>query len=157
MAREIRTFEVAVPAGTPVDAPATTALEMPPRIVTGLHVVIPPGPAGNVGFYVAAAGQNIIPYNPGEWIITDDEVIDWPLSGYHDSGSWALVAYNTGTYTHTLYVRFLLELTTDTTTSAPAPIPAGTLTSFNPDDLAALLAAAPAEPPPTPEPAGAVP
>ena len=156
MAREIRSFEVTIPAATSADAPVTAALDMPPRVVTGLHIVVPPGPSGNVGFYVAAAGQNIIPINPGEWIITDNEVIDWPLSGYHDSGSWSITAYNTGTYDHALYVRFLLDLVTGTTPPEVQQIPADVLSSFNADDLDAVLAAAPNLPEGEPEPSGAM-
>lgn len=156
MAREIRTFEVTVAAGTARADAVTTDLDMPPRVVTGIHIVVPPGPAGSVGFQVAAAGQPIIPYNPGQWIVTDNEIIDWPLAGYHDSGSWQVIAYNTGTYDHTIYVRFLLELTTDQAPAPVAPIPTDVLASSNADDLAAILAAAPDDPSQVPEPAPAV-
>lgn len=128
MASEIRTFEVTVPAGTTAAGPQVTDLTFPPRVVDMIVVRVPPGPAGAVGFAVAAAGQPIIPYNPGEWVVTDNEVIQWPLTGYHNSGSWQIRAYNTGALSHTLYVRFLLSQVTTTAPAAPNLVPNAAIT-----------------------------
>lgn len=110
MAAEVRNFAVTIPAGTLVSAPATIALTMPPRIVLGVNVRVPPGPRGEVGWALAAAGVAVLPWNAGAWIVTDDESIDWPLSQQIDSGAWQLIAYNTGVFPHTLYVTFMLDL-----------------------------------------------
>jgi len=108
MAAEIRQFEVTVSAGTAKTSPATTDLSMPPRIVTGVRVRVPPGPAGVVGFALGASGQRVLPWNADAWIVADDEVLDWPLEQQIDSGAWQLQAYNTGVYDHTLYLTFYL-------------------------------------------------
>lgn len=121
MAREIRSFEVKVPAGTAQNAGWHQALTMPVRNVDLVEVRVPPGPNGNVGFALGSAGQPILPYNPGEWVVTNDEVVSWPLEGQFDSGAWEIFAYNTGQYDHTLYVRFLLSLVDPPAPQAVAP------------------------------------
>ena len=109
MAAEVRTFAVTVPAGTAIAAPQVTALRMPARIVRNVRVRVPPGPAGEVGWAVGAAGVRVLPWGAGEWIIANDEAIEWPLDGQITSGAWQLQAYNTGTYPHTLYLTFQLD------------------------------------------------
>lgn len=110
MAREIRRFTVATPAGTAIAAPLVTNLTMPARVVREVEVVVPPGPRGELGFALGAAGVAVIPVNAGAWLVTNDEVIRWPLEGFWDSGSWQLRSYNTGRYVHTLEIRFLVDL-----------------------------------------------
>lgn len=129
MAREVREFVVTIPAGTAKASPITVPMTFPPRQVNEIDVVIPSGPAGHMGFQIAAAGTAIIPANGG-WIIADDDKKQWPLYGVHDSGSWEVIGYNTGTYDHTIYVSFLLDLTTDTgiLSSVPVPIDATLIT-----------------------------
>jgi hypothetical protein len=122
MAAEIQSFQVSVPAGTPIVSPVTTALTMPARIVRAVQITVPPGPQGSLGFALSVAGQNVIPVNAGQWIVTDDEKITWDLSGYITTGAWALTAYNTGSYAHSVYLRFLCDYLSD-----PAASGAGTL------------------------------
>ena len=110
MAQEIRRFAVTIPASTAKSANFTADLSFPARIVRALHIIIPPGPRGEVGFAIGAAGQPVIPYQAGQFVVTDDEKIDWPLDGYWDSGSWTMFAYNTGRFPHTLEVRFLVDI-----------------------------------------------
>lgn len=129
MAKEIRSFNPTVPAGTAIDAGWSYDLTMPTRQVDLIQVRVPPGPAGHVGFAIGSAGQPIIPYNPGEWIVTDDEVIEWPLEGQFDSGAWQLFAYNTGTYNHTLYIRFLLSLVDAGAAAGPVGLDVSVLSS----------------------------
>lgn len=109
MAREVRSFAVQVPAGTAQATPQVTDLDMPPRIVRSVRVRIPRGPNGLVGWALGAAGVRVLPFGADEWIVADDEVIEWPLDGQIDSGAWQLQAYNTGTFAHTLYLTFLLD------------------------------------------------
>lgn len=141
MAREIRAFNVTIPAGTPKTAYQTTALEFPPRIVTGVSIRVPPGPNGLMGFRLSAAGVPVIPQQADAWLVVNDEALDWPLTGYHDSGAWQMQGYNTGTMDHTVYIRFLLELVTGPTTSQVAIIPSDQLGSFTAADLEAITAA----------------
>lgn len=110
MADEVRIYPVLVPKGTLQTAPQVTALPMPQRLVQRIQILVPPGPGGMVGFQLAAGGQSIVPYNDASWIVTNNEVIDWPLEGMPEAGSWQLHAYNTGKFDHTLTVRMLLGL-----------------------------------------------
>lgn len=110
MADEVRIYPVLVPKGTLKSAPQITALPMPQRLVQRVEILVPPGPGGMVGFQLAAGGQAIVPYNDVNWIVTNNEVIDWPLEGMPEAGSWQLHAYNNGKFDHTLTVRFLLGL-----------------------------------------------
>lgn len=110
MADEVRTFTVSIPAGTLSTAPQVTDLTMPARIVTEVRVRVPPGPAGTVGFALAAAGVSIIPWNAGAWLVANDETVTLPLANQLTSGAWQLRAYNVGVFAHALYVTFLLDL-----------------------------------------------
>lgn len=125
--RELRHFQTTIDAGTPADGPQTASLAMPARIVVGVQVRIPPGPSGTVGFRLTSGGVSMIPVEDDQWIITDDEVIDWTVDGYIDSGAWQIQAYNTGRYPHTLYIRFLLQPTTATTVATATLIPASAI------------------------------
>lgn len=118
MAREIRAFTCTVPAGTLQAAPATFDIGFPPRVVDTVELVIPPGPSGSLGFYIANSGVRVIPYDSDDWLVMSGEKVSWPLDGYIDSGAWELHAYNTGVLDHAIYVRFLLSLTADRATPA---------------------------------------
>lgn len=137
MAVEVRETAVTTPAGTTAAAPQVTDLSFPPRLVTRIEVRVPPGPAGTLGFRLGSGGVQVIPINPGGWVVTDDEVIGWDLTGQITSGAWQLISYNTGSLPHTVYVRFLLDLVTNSST-VPALIPAGQLSSGLPAAPAAV-------------------
>lgn len=109
MPAEVRTFAALIPAGTPIATPVTVALTMPAREVRHVRVRIPPGPNGQVGFAVGMAGVSVLPVNVGQWIIGNDEVIDWDVAGLPDSGAWQLIGYNLGVQPHTIYVTFSVD------------------------------------------------
>lgn len=119
MVADVRHFAVTVTAGTPSSAPQTTDLVMPPRIVRGVRIRIPPGPLGTVGFALSMAGTAIIPSNAGAWYVGDDEAFEWPLDDQPDSGAWQVRAYNTDTNNHTLQFTFLLDLVSSANTPGP--------------------------------------
>lgn len=110
MPSDIRVFNVLVGPGGSATAPNYYNLTIPARDLIGVEFVIPSGTRGSVQFGLAMAGTVIIPANVGGYITGDDEVIRWPLDGYPNSGAWQLAAFNTGTYTHNIQVRFLLNL-----------------------------------------------
>lgn len=110
MASEIRQYSAAIPAGTTPAGALSTDMSFPARVVDTVEIVVPPGPNGVVGFALLNSGVTVIPYDSDDWIISNNEVIQWPLNGYITSGSWQLRAYNTGTNDHAIYVRFLLSL-----------------------------------------------
>lgn len=106
MASELREYAFAIPAGTLASDPASLDCVMPARVVEWITVLVPPGPNGTMGFQIANSSIPVIPSNPGAWIVSNDEVIHWPLENQITSGSWQVLGYNSGVYDHTIYVRF---------------------------------------------------
>ena len=109
MAVEIQKFQATIPAGTPASNPLVSNMGMPARIVRRITVLVPPGPSGLVGFRLGSGGQQIIPITTGQWVIADDELLTWDVQGQIESGAWQLIAYNTGSNPHTLYVTFEVD------------------------------------------------
>lgn len=128
MATEIRDFTVTVPAGTAVSAGFTADLSFPARIVTQINVRVPPGPRGEVGFAVGTGGLNVVPYGNGTYIVTDNEDLEYQLTDTIESGAWELLAYNTGSYDHTLRIYFYCDVVSPAAGGGSAPIDGGTLT-----------------------------
>jgi len=129
MAADVQVFDVTVARGGTPALPQLFALPMPARRVTQVEIVMPAGVRSAVHWALGSAGVRVIPSNAGAYVTGDDEVVRWPLSGYWDSGSWQLQAYNTGGFPHTLQVRFLLDLISNTQQQPLAAIPAAALSS----------------------------
>lgn len=110
MVRETYTYQVTIPAGTQSTAPQTTAVTFPTRLVRWVEMIIPPGPAGNVGFRVASNGTQQIPVNAGSWIIRDNYTGRFDFETPVESGAWQVVAYNTGVFPHTIEITFGVDL-----------------------------------------------
>jgi hypothetical protein len=109
VADRVELFDVTITAGTAILTPLTTATVFADGQVTDIEVVVPDGCAGLVGFVVLYGGQQIIPAKDGKWIISNGEVIKWPLSGYPTGQQWQIRGYNTDVFDHTLYVRYLID------------------------------------------------
>lgn len=109
MATETRSFAVSVPAGTAQATPQVTNLTMPPRIVTAVRWRVPPGPRGALGWALSMAGQHVVPWGNGNWIVADDEYDRVQFTEAPTSGAWQLIAYNTGLLPHSVYLIFDLE------------------------------------------------
>lgn len=109
MSDRIEWFTITVPAGTPKTAPVTFPCVFQQGYVTEVDVKVPPGPSGTVGFFVSAGGSQYIPRTPGSFVMPDNDYILWPLSNAINSGSWAVVAYNTDIYPHTLQFGFQIN------------------------------------------------
>lgn len=110
MTQEVREFPVTVPAGTAAGNPLVTDISFPDRVVVAVSWRVPPGPSGLMGWALTSAGARVIPIQPGAWIVADNQADTWPLDGYLDSGNWQVTAYNEGTYDHTVYLTFQLDL-----------------------------------------------
>lgn len=119
MAQRVEHFTVTVPRGTAIATPQTTSLTFNIGVVQRIEILIPPGPSGLVGFRILHSGDVVIPYDRSQWIIADNEVIKWELESYPVGRAWALRAYNTDAYDHTLYVRFLVNETQRSTDLRP--------------------------------------
>lgn len=136
MSRFVAARSATIPAGTAVASPVTVDVSIPEASITEVEILVPPGPNGLMGFRLANAGTQVIPYLSDDWIISNEETISWPLTEQITSGSWQVTGYNTGQFDHTIYLRFLITPVTDTTGSAlPAPIPAELISSPPPLDV----------------------
>ena len=152
MAQEIRVFAVSVPAGTLASAPQVTQVTMPARLVRELEILVPPGPRGEVGFTVGAAGVQVLPNQAGTWMVTDNETINWPLENQIESGGWEVRAYNTGNYPHTLTFRFLVDVPQLHVSSSSQPIDTSGLSDQGSATTPAPTPEPPAPPAPPPAP-----
>ena len=106
MATSVIALLATVPAGTAKASPVTIALTLGTNLVDNIHWRVPPGPRGNLGWFLAMGGVRVLPTNAGSFLIADDESDDWAISDLPDSGAWQLVGYNTGAYDHTVYLDF---------------------------------------------------
>lgn len=122
MASRIETPVIVVPAGTLVAAPQTTALTLRDAVLERIEVRIPPGPSGLMGFAFTHSGQQVIPFLTGQWIITDDERLDWGVENYPTGNKWAIRAYNTDIYAHSIYLRLHFRELVAAIPSAGPPI-----------------------------------
>jgi hypothetical protein len=109
MAQRINVKVVTVPANTQQAAPLTTTFTIRPGTVERIEVLVPPGPSGFLGFQVLFAGVLVIPDDIGVFIVTDNELISWPLGEYPTDGRWSVRAYNTDVFDHSIHVRLLVN------------------------------------------------
>jgi hypothetical protein len=105
-AEEQWNFPVTIPAGTPKSAPLTFATTLPTRRISRIHWMVPPGPSGQAGWQIRMNGVSVIPVNGSQWIIHDGDSTVSELARLPDSGAWSVAGYNTGTFTHTIYVSY---------------------------------------------------
>lgn len=127
---QVRSFELTIPHGTAKTAPVTRDMSFPPMTVQDITITVPAGPNGHLGIQVAASNQQVIPWNQGEFLVPNDVVMSWQPADYADAGSWQLIGYNTGTFDHTVWVRFtLLPVVAAPVATTPAVIPAAALSS----------------------------
>lgn len=110
MADEAWEFAVTIPAGTPKATPLVTPTVFPQRRVDEIRWLVPPGPSGLAGWRITMGGVQVIPANPGAWIVRDGHYAGHQLDRLPTSGGWDVTGYNTGKYPHTLYVTFLVAL-----------------------------------------------
>jgi hypothetical protein len=106
VAREIRGYDVTIPAGTTPAAPVTIDVSYEASITEAVEWSVPKGPAGLMGFRLTSGGAQVIPHNLGSWIIANGQNAHWPLEELHTSGSWQVTGYNTGSFPHIVRVRF---------------------------------------------------
>lgn len=102
-------FTITVPALTAIASPATTAMVFNAADVDEIKVVVPPGPAGSVGFQVWNGGGPFIPQSAGQYIVADDYTFELPQEKAPNNGNWSFVAYNTDFIPHTLQVGFAVS------------------------------------------------
>lgn len=106
VATSVIALTATVPAGTAKASPVVVALGVGTNLIDKIHWRVPPGPRGNLGWYLSMGGVQVLPSDAGGWVVADDEADDWTIEGLPDSGSWELTGYNTGSYDHTVYLYF---------------------------------------------------
>ena len=133
MASRIETPTIVVPGGTAIAAPQTTALTLRDAILERIQVRVPPGPSGLVGFAFVHSGQQVIPFRDGQWIIADDENLDWAVEDYPTGNKWSVKAYNIDLYSHTLYLRLHFREFGETVAPTQSAIPVVSLGGAMPE------------------------
>ena len=108
MAERIEIKTITTPAGTTTSSPLVTSLTWREGYPIRVELRIPPGPSGLMGVQLAHSGQVIIPHDPTEWLVTDNEPVIWPLDNYPYNAKWTVRTYNTDIYEHSLQIRMLL-------------------------------------------------
>lgn len=117
MAQRVVPLTCVVPANTAESLAVSFPLQFPSSDVERIDVRIPPGPSGLVGFAIQYGGGNFIPQGDGNWIIADDQFIQWDLDDAPNGGKWNVVAYNLDVLAHTLY--FFFNVSNLTVVSVP--------------------------------------
>ena len=105
----VQTFTVTCPAGTAASSPVTTATTLGVVDVSDIQIVIPRGHSGLTGLRILLGGSQVLPRNDGGWIIGDDERLEYPVTGYLNTGLWKAQMYNTGIYDHSWQIRYVAE------------------------------------------------
>lgn len=120
MAYEVRQYTATIPAETAKTNPHIVPITLDNRDVAMIDLEVPPGPSGLMGFYVANNGAQWIPRGDGEWLIWDDYVATWHLSGQPNASGWEVVGYNDDdSYAHAVIVRFHVNLSAAPTSAEP--------------------------------------
>lgn len=118
---QVRSFDVTTPAATLQASPLTTGIVLPTMQVSGITIRVPAGPSGMLGLRILYSGVVVVPFQSSDWIVADDEVLNFPLTDLPTAGAWSMQTYNIGRYSHTVYIRFLLAPVT--TPPGPPVVP----------------------------------
>lgn len=97
---------IPVPAGTPITAPVEIGTGFPPGIVERIQWVFPGGCNGQVGIKIASSHAPIFPGSTTEWIVESGSISGYDLEGFPDSGDFSVLAYNNGSFQHTIQVTY---------------------------------------------------
>lgn len=122
MAERIEIKSITTPSGTLSSAPLVTALNFRQGYPVRIEIRFPPGPSGLVGFQLAHSGEVIIPKDKTEFLITDNEIVIWPLDNFPYNAAYTVRTYNTDFYSHTIQLRMAFnEVGTHQLTPVPVP------------------------------------
>lgn len=109
MADLVRMFIVTTPSGVTAASPQHTKMQFAAANVSRIEVYIPPGNNGNLAFQVNNGGGSFVPANGEGFMFADDQRMVWDFSDAPNNGNWEAVTYNTGNFTHSIWVYFHLE------------------------------------------------
>jgi len=111
VADRLEWFQVTIPKLTPQNAPVTLPCVFNEGDVIEIDVKVPPGPHGNVGFFIGAGGSQYVPRTADSFVMPDDDFFTWPLANAILSGSWSVTAFNNDVFDHTIQVSFQVNET----------------------------------------------
>ena len=106
MSDRVYWFTITIPLLTHIASPQTTNMTFNPAEVESISVIVPPGPAGSVGFQIWNGGGAWLPQSKGQYIVADDYNPRWMQNKAPNNGNWQFVAYNEDFVAHTLQVGF---------------------------------------------------
>ena len=99
--------QATIPANTAQSSPVSVSVAIPACTINLIDIEVPPGPAGLMGFYLACSGQQVIPFNAGQFIIWDNYRDTWALDNFPETGAWSVVGYNLdNAFGHTVTIRY---------------------------------------------------
>lgn len=106
MADNVAAFECKIPANTPFPNTVTVNIPIGTNNVDRIRWRVPPGPRGNLSWFLAMGGVQVMPSTLGTAIVADNEYDDWYVPGLPNTGAWQLIGSNSGTFDHTVYLEF---------------------------------------------------
>jgi hypothetical protein len=106
MADRLEWFDITVPAGVTQASPMRFTTSFQQGDVIEIDVKVPPGPSGNVGFFIGCGGSQYVPRTPGTFVIPDNDYLVWPMANAINTGAWFVTAFNTDLYSHLIQVAF---------------------------------------------------
>lgn len=106
MVNHVTTFKITTPAGTQIATPHVVHVRLGLSDVSSILCVVPPGPAGLVGFNLSIGGTQVYPVAIGQWFIFDDYNYVQDVRGQPKTGQWDIQSYNLDTYDHVIYFYF---------------------------------------------------
>lgn len=122
MAEQVIRATATIPAGVTADSPDTFEVTLDNWDIVSIDLEVPPGPAGNMGFFLSNNGQPWIPRVVGEYFVWDDHHQSFAVTDYPSGSGWQITGYNTGSYDHIVIVTFHVNPTTIDVPTAVAPI-----------------------------------
>ena len=99
-------FNVTVPAGTPIATPIVASTVFSPSVVDRIDWLFPPGCKGLVGIQIGARSVPVIPGDHTQFFIRSGDSSGYDLSDLPTTGDWSVIAYNTGSFPHTIQVTY---------------------------------------------------
>jgi hypothetical protein len=102
-------LEVPIPAGTAITSPVSVSWPLEDNYLLRIDTRIPPGPSGQMGFRILWAEQQIVPWGNNSWLICDNESIPWMAETAITASGLVVEGYNTGSFSHTIYLRALIS------------------------------------------------
>jgi len=109
MASRIEITDVTIPAGTAIATPLRVFPNFNDGIVERIEMRWPPGPSGLVGLRIGHSGQVTIPFRNNTFLITDNELVSWPVEAMPTANKWFVDGYNVDVFDHTVQFRWLIS------------------------------------------------